>query len=188
MILGLDLETTGLTAGEDRVIEICCGVYDNEFRRVKNVTMRFNPCKAIDPKAQAVHHISNADLMNEPKFEERASLLSQLLCKADMIVIHNAKFDAPFLKAELERCGVTVPTVSVYDTMAESRWATPDGKWPKLGELCYALNVNYNPDEAHAAEYDVDKMMECFGAMVKLDRISTNVVPFNEIEPFKRRR
>lgn len=187
MIIGLDLETTGLTAGEDRVIEICMGLY-NEGTLLKNVTMRFNPCRPINPAAEAVHHISIDQLLDKPKFEEKALLISQLLQKAELVVIHNAAFDAPFLKAEFERCGVQCPTVPVYDTMKESTWATPTGKWPKLGQLCFALNVDYNASEAHSAEYDVNKMMECYINLTAQGLNSNRTKSFNLIEGFKRRR
>lgn len=188
MIIGLDLETTGLNVGSDRIIELCFGLYNESCTLVKNVTMRFNPHRPIDPKAQAVHHISMNDLINCPSFEEKAPVLNAILNKANLIVIHNAKFDAPFLRYELESCGLQAPSVPVYDTMAESRWATPDGKWPKLGELCFACGVDYNATEAHAAEYDVNKMMECFKKTQELGYLSTNTHPFNEIQPFQRRK
>lgn len=188
MIIGLDLETTGLTVGSDRIIELCFGLYDNKFNLMKNITMRFNPRRPIDPKAQAVHHISLDQLVTCPHFEDKAPVLNQILSKADLIVIHNARFDAPFLRFELENSGQQAPSVPVYDTMAESRWATPEGKWPKLGELCFACGVSYSSDEAHAAEYDVNKMMECFKAIKEQGFFSGKVSPFNEIQPFQRRK
>jgi DNA polymerase-3 subunit epsilon len=188
VILGLDLETTGLSCEEDRIIELCFGLYSDECELIRNVTMRFNPCRPIDPKAQAVHGISNADLMDCPKFSERAEVLNNILGKAKLIVIHNAKFDAPFLKAEFERCGLQAPETPVYCTMSESRWATPDGKWPKLGELCFACGVTYNPEEAHAAEYDVNKMMECFADFTKKGFFSGNTTAFNKVQSFARKR
>ncbi|KCY89039.1 hypothetical protein J831_3542, partial [Acinetobacter baumannii 25691_8] len=30
--------------------------------------------------------------------------------------------------------------------------------------LCFALNIDYDPNAAHAADYDVDVMMQCFFA------------------------
>ncbi len=45
--------------------------------------------------------------------------------------------------------------------MKNGRWATANGKNPKLGELCWALQVDYDPALAHAAEYDVQKTAEC---------------------------
>lgn len=183
MILGLDLETTGLNQVEDRIIELCFGLYSNDQKPIKNITMRFNPCRSIDPKAQAVHHITSEELMGCPKFEEKAQILSQILAKADLVVIHNARFDAPFLANEFRRCGVNVPETMVYDTMEESRWATFDGKVPTLGELCFATNVTYEPEKAHAADYDVDCMMKAFFALCNKGFMSENVEPFNKVRP-----
>ena len=182
MILGLDLETTGLKTTEDRIIEMCCGLYADDGSLIKNVTLRFNPCRPIDAKAQAVHKIRMEDLLGCPKFSEKAELVGKLLSKATLIVIHNARFDAPFVASELMRCGVTVPNVPVYDTMTESRWATFDGKLPTLGELCWSLNVTYEPEKAHAADYDVNCMMECFFKLCEKDFFSGETMPFNQIE------
>ena len=55
MIIGLDLETTGLNAQDDRIIELCAGIYTDDGRLIKTVTLRFNPCRPIDKKAQAIH-------------------------------------------------------------------------------------------------------------------------------------
>lgn len=182
MIIGLDLETTGLKVKEDRIIEMCCGLYTDDFKLIRFVTQRFNPRKAIDPKAAAVHKITNEELMSCPTFDEKAGLVSQILSKASLIVIHNAKFDAPFMREELLRCGLPSPNVPVYDTMEESRWATFDGKIPSLKELCWSLDVPYEPEKAHAAEYDVDCMMKSFFALSNAGFFSGNTTPFNQIE------
>lgn len=185
MIIGLDLETTGLNAQDDRIIELCAGIYTDDGRLIKTVTLRFNPCRPIDKKAQAIHKITIEELLSCPKFAEKAAQIGQLLSKAGLIVIHNAAFDAPFLKAELTRNGIKPPHVPVYDTMAESRWATFDGKVPNLGELCWALDVPYNPEEAHAADYDVDCMMKSFFKMVDKGFFSESVLAFDEIKTNK---
>ena len=185
MILGLDTETTGLNSATDRIIELCLGVYKDDGTFVQNVTMRFNPQMAIDPKTIAIHHITNEDVMAEPTFSERAKALHALVSKADLMVVHNSEFDVPFLRTEFMRCGLTAPDILVFDTMLESRWATPDGKYPKLGELCWALDVDYNTDEAHAADYDVDVMMKCFFEMNERGFMTENVRPFKEIQQLK---
>jgi len=51
--------------------------------------------------------------------------------------------------------------------MTEGRWATGTGKLPSLQELCFCCGVEYNPDEAHAAIYDTQVMMECVERGVK---------------------
>lgn len=186
MIIGLDIETTGLDCMKNRIIELCLGIHADDGKVLKYVTMRFNPKQPIDPKSQAVHHITFEELINEPTFDTKAAQIGALLGKADLIVIHNAQFDAPFLKVELERFGVKAPHIPVYDTMTQSRWATPDGKWPRLGELCWALDVDYDPNAAHAADYDVKCMMDCFFETEKLGFFSGNVEAFDEIKPSER--
>lgn len=187
MIIGLDIETTGLDCSKNRIIELCMGIHDNGGKTIKYVTMRFNPKQPIDPKSQAVHHITFEELVAEPEFKDKAAQIGAILSKADLVVIHNAQFDAPFVKTELERFGVKAPHVPVYDTMVESRWATPDGKWPRLGELCWALDVDYDTESAHAADYDVECMMKCFFKTIELGFFSEKVQAFDEIEPSERK-
>lgn len=182
-ITGLDIETTGI--GEDhRIIELCATAMTTSGKPVPeySVNLRFNPKRAIDPKAQAVHHISLAELMSEPTWEEKASEIRELLAQSSLIVIHNAAFDAPFISRELARVGQKPVLTPTYCTMRASRWATFDGKVPRLGELCFALGVEYDASQAHGAEYDVAVMLECFKRIAK-QRLLSNIYikPFNQI-------
>ena len=54
----------------------------------------------MDPGA-AVHGISDDFLRDKPTFQEISSDLKAFLQQCDAIVIHNAKFDHPFLKWSL---------------------------------------------------------------------------------------
>jgi DNA polymerase-3 subunit epsilon len=161
-VVGLDLETTGLDWSKGhKIIEIamltyCDGALEKLFE------CRFDPERPIEPKAQEVHGISYEELAGEPKFERRAAEIQKLMEEADLIVIHNAGFDAPFVAAEMNAAGFEVPATNVFCTMENSRWACPDGKFPKLGELAFALNIPYDKAKAHGATYDVEVMMACF--------------------------
>jgi DNA polymerase III subunit epsilon len=163
--VGFDLETTGLDPAEGhRIIEIAASLYDLDTgTHLKSWVKRVNPQRPIDPKAQAVHGITFEAVQHEPVFEVLAPKLSQILKAADVVVAHNGiGFDKPFTKHELLRVGVEAPEYPMIDTMLDARWATCDGKLPKLGELCFALGVEYDPRQAHSAEYDVRVLMEAF--------------------------
>ncbi|MDL2284885.1 3'-5' exonuclease, partial [Oxalobacter sp. OttesenSCG-928-P03] len=122
-----------------------------------------NPGRPIDAKAQAVHGITFEMLTKEPEWEVVAPKLQRVISASEIIVAHNGLgFDMPFVTHELKRAGLEVPEKKVVDTCVDGRWATPLGKIPNLRELCFACNVEYDPDSAHAAEYDVDVMMKCF--------------------------
>lgn len=165
---GTDLETTGFFEPAHRIIEACVIRYEfdpatKRLRELDAFTQRINPERAIDAKAREVHGIHDSDLVGKPNFKSAAPELFKKLDSCDFVVAHNGfDFDFPFLIMEFERVGHPIPDFNPIDSMIEGRWATPFGKAPSLQELCFASGVEYDPSQAHAAEYDVRRMMECF--------------------------
>lgn len=165
-----DIETTGLDQQMGhRIIEICLSLYDLDTeRKVGTYVQRIHPHRAIDAKAQEVHGITIHDLAGSPDWDEVAPRVHKILTKCDLVVAHNGDyFDMPFIALELVRVGLPIPPVKTFDTMVQGRWATPFGKSPNLGELCFALNIPYDKSQAHGAEYDVDVTARCFFEGVK---------------------
>jgi DNA polymerase-3 subunit epsilon len=163
LITGLDTETTGLEQSDGhRIIEIALLTYDAGSRKlVDRYVQRIDPERAIAAAAQAVHGIAYSELVGMPKWDDVAPEVARRLDATNVAVAHNMNFDGPFVGGELLRSGFKVPNMEVFCTMDNGRWATFDGKSPKLMELCVALGVKYDPAKAHAADYDVEVMMEC---------------------------
>lgn len=164
----LDIETTGLKQEDGhRIIELAIGLTKSidgvHFEPMgKVMTWRCNPMRKIDAKAQMVHGISIEDLKDKPEWEELAPTVQKVLNKMHLMVAHNAAFDAPFVANELARVDLKVPKLEVLCTMEQGRHATALGTVPSLEALCLAYGETYNPEEAHAADYDVQKTMNCF--------------------------
>lgn len=163
-IMGLDIETTGLKQENGhRIIEIALLTYELGTQRLVDTWIkRFDPQMPIDSGAQAIHGIAYSDLAGCPLWEDFAAEISERMSGADLLVAHNMGFDGPFIGMELVRVGVEVPDVHSLCTMEQARWACPDGKLPRLGELAFALGIDYDKSKAHAAQYDVEIMMACF--------------------------
>lgn len=161
---GYDIETTGLEIGDHRIIEACLQLWDLKSRkRLVNVTQRIDPQRSIVTSAQAVHGISLADLSGCPTWETVGPKLRQIMERCDLIVAHHGEgFDFPFTNHELKRIGLPPIPAPTFDTMKPARWATPVGKVPSLQELAWACEVPYDTCLAHAADYDVSVMMDCF--------------------------
>lgn len=166
---GLDLETTGLEQEKGhRIVEFAILLYLLDETTGKHsfkgkYVQRINPQRPIDPGAYAVHGISYEDVSMCPTWDEVAPKVVKLMGACDVVVAHNGDgFDLPFIAAELLRIGQPIPDVESVDTMLQGRWATPNGKMPNLGEFCFATGVSYDKEMAHAAEYDVQVMLEGF--------------------------
>lgn len=172
VIVGLDTETTGFHFDKgDRIVEVCFSLYQYDLAgltHLKTITQRINPQRSIPADSQAVHGISYEDVKSSPTWADFAPTAQKILERADMLVIHNAAFDVPFLEGEMQRVGLPISRKPSFCTMENSRWATFDGKNPSLKELCWSLGVEYDPSAAHAADYDVHRMMECTDKALKL--------------------
>lgn len=165
LILGTDIETTGLKYGDHRIIELHAGIWDLAGTKLKAKTWRINPERSIDIDAQRVHGISLADLSGSPRWSDVAPEIHKwfTLSSLRIIVAHNGKgFDMPFVNHEFERIGLEPILTPVFDTMLEGRWSTPTGAVPNLGALCFACGIPYDTDKAHSATYDVEVMMKAF--------------------------
>lgn len=100
-----DLETTGLTIGEDRIVEMALIKLlpsGDVLERVR----RFDPEMPIPPEASAVHGIRDEDVADEEPFSRRARALADLLEGCDLAGFNVRRFDVPFLEGEFRRVGV----------------------------------------------------------------------------------
>lgn len=159
-----DLETTGINEPDQRIIETCLIQFDLDTEvELKAWLWRSNPLRKIEAKAQKVHGISLADLENEPTFDVVAPAIRGVVEPSNLFAAHNGdEFDFPFLQRECTRVGQRINMPRTFDTMKTARWATANGKNPRLGELATCLDIPYDPSKAHGAEYDVRVMAKCF--------------------------
>ncbi len=101
----LDLETTGLRIGRDRIVELAV-LRISPTGDVTEKVRRFNPEMPIAPEATAVHGIRDEDVADEPPFPARARSLAELLDPCDLAGFNIRRFDLPMLLAEFRRSGV----------------------------------------------------------------------------------
>ncbi len=163
IIAGSDTETTGLAPGDHRFVEVYVGLYDLATRtKFDEFKARIDPQRSIPAESSRIHGIFAADLVGKPTWKDVGGLYRAKLDMADLHIGHNWDgFDLPFINYELKRIGLPALTTPSLDTMLQGRCATAMGTIPNLGALCWAFNVPYDTSKAHAAEYDVEVMMQC---------------------------
>jgi DNA polymerase III subunit epsilon len=152
--VAFDLETTGLVAQIDRVVEIGAVRFTEEGREVGRFEHLVNPERPMSPAAEAIHGISDADLEDAPPARE---VLPRFLEFLDVpgttsLVAHNATFDAGFLGRELCRAGMRVPDHRVFDTLALSRRSHPELSSHRLSVLAGVFGLD--PQASHRALAD----------------------------------
>lgn len=149
--IALDTETTGMnkarggnrtvTVGH-RIIEIGCVEIIDRVITGRSFHTLVNPGRKIDPKATAVHGITDAHVKNSPRF---ADIVDQLLdfINGDEVIIHNAPFDTAFLDKEFRILpNHKQPSInfSCIDTLVIARAIFP-GEDNTLNALCQRFNV-----------------------------------------------
>jgi DNA polymerase-3 subunit epsilon len=157
-----DTETTGLDARDDRIIEIGGVELVNRFPTGRNFHAFINPQgRDVHPEAQAVHGISNADLIGKPPFAEIAGQFLEFVDGAKLVA-HNAGFDMGFINAELARLGApAIGPDRVVDTLALARRKHPMGP-NSLDALCRRYGIDNSRRTKHGALLDSELLAEVY--------------------------
>ena len=100
-----DLETTGLNVASDRIVEISWLKIQPDGRESKQ-TQLVNPTIPIDPRAIAIHGITDEDVKDKPTFSELARSLANEFEGCDFAGYNSNKFDIPLLAEEFLRASV----------------------------------------------------------------------------------
>lgn len=147
-IVTFDLETTGLNADKDRIIEIgAAKLVDGEF--TEKFKTFIDPGMHIPDGATKVNNITDEMVKNAPKIEAVMADFYKF-CYGAILCGHNVRgFDVRFLNNEAKRCGY-IFTNELIDTLELSEKYVRDVRNNKLGTLCARFGVvNENAHRAY---------------------------------------
>ena len=176
----LDFETTGLSNKYDDIIEFG-GVRLEEGMVVDSLQTFINPKKKLSKFTTTLTGITDKDVMNAPTLEQALKTIKAFIGDA-IIVAHNAEFDIGMLNAALVKIGQDPLKNPVIDTLSLARTIYPNLRKYTLGYICHQLNVEYNEDEAHRADYDARVTSEAFLQMIHHLDERFNVVNLKDID------
>ncbi|WP_405762094.1 TerD family protein [Streptomyces sp. NBC_01420] len=146
----VDVETSGLRPGQDRVLSLAVLTLDAYGNRTGEYATLLNP--GCDPGPVHVHGLTPDRLAGAPTFEEVAAEVGELLSKRVMVA-HNAQFDYDFLAHEFARARSWLPVNRRLCTLALNRLVGPATPDLKLGTL--ARHYGVRQERAHDAQDDV---------------------------------
>ncbi|MFD7407953.1 TerD family protein [Streptomyces sp. NPDC059866] len=146
----VDVETSGLRPGRDRVLSLAVLTLDAHGRQTGEFSTLLNP--GCDPGPVHIHGLTPARLAGAPTFEEIVPQVGALL-SSRVLVAHNAQFDYDFLAHEFARVRSWVPVSRRLCTLALNRLVGPATPDLKLGTL--AAHYGVRQEQAHDAQDDV---------------------------------
>ena len=153
-----DFETTGLSARYDKIIEFA-GVKISRGTIVNSFDILVNPKRHIPEKITSITTIDDEMVKDAPTIEEALPKILEFIGDS-ILVTHNASFDIAFLNQALINQGQKPTDNPIVDTLALSRYIFPESRAHNLGALCRHLDVKYDEDKAHRANYDADVLAE----------------------------
>jgi len=178
-----DLETTGINANTDRIVEISyLKVLPNGNEETK--TFRVNPGMPIPKEASDIHHITDEDVANSPSFKEIGKSIAKDIEGCDLAGFNSNRFDVPLLAEEFLRNDIDIDLskrklidVQVIFHKMEQRTLS----------AAYKFYCNAELEGAHGAEADTRATYEVLKS--QLDRypeLNNDVQYLSEFSTFNR--
>ena len=159
----LDLETTGVNLGVDRIVEIAIiKITPDGTRQVKRKLL--NPEMPISAISVEVHGITNEMVKDAPTFKQAANEIKQFLEHCDLAGYNSNRFDIPMLAEEFLRVGLDfdfkgrklVDVQKVYHLMEQ-----------RTLSAAYKFYCNKNLEDAHSAEADASATWDVLQAQIE---------------------
>ena len=150
-----DLETTGMSPTNDRIVEIAAMRVDLTGEYSEFHTL-LHPGRTIPPGATRVHHITNEMVADAPRFQHIGHDFLEF-ARNSTLVAHNARFDLSFLQESLARCGLPLWQGKTMDSLLLVRKHYPGLPSYSLQNLRGVLKLDRTEDDltAHRAGDDV---------------------------------
>ncbi|WP_127132068.1 3'-5' exonuclease [Pseudoflavitalea rhizosphaerae] len=168
----LDLETTGVNLGVDRIVEIAIvRISPDGTRQVKRKLL--NPEMPISAVSVDVHGITNEMVKDAPTFKQAANEIKQFLEHCDLAGYNSNRFDIPMLAEEFLRVGLDfdfkgrklVDVQKVFHLMEQ-----------RTLSAAYKFYCNKSLEDAHSAEADASATWEVLQAQIeKYPQLGTTV-------------
>ena len=182
-VVFFDLETTGTSVTNDRIVEISYLKVFPDGREISK-TSRVNPGMPIPPQATSVHHISDEDIKDCPTFPQIAREIANVFEGSDIAGFNSNRFDIPMLAEEFLRAGVDFDfskhrfiDVQVIFHKMEQRTLT----------AAYKFYCGKDLDNAHSAAGDTRATYEVLKAQLdRYDNLQNDVKWLSDYTSFTR--
>lgn len=169
----VDVETTGLSAGKNRIIEIAIVKIEN-LKITDKLHYLVNPQTYIPPFITSLTGIDNDDVIGAPVFSEIAEEIISFTDKS-ILTAHNFPFDSSFINAEFIRSGKEIILDHSCCTLKIARNIYPELKSKSLSSLAgyHHLRVRNKHRALGDAEITAKILLKMIKELKDKDKIIT---------------
>ena len=161
-----DLETTGLSAHYDRIIEFGATKY-RQGQRVDEIDFFINPDRKLREFIVNKTHISQEDVDHGRPIKEALKDILEFFGDA-VIIDHNASFDIGFLNEALKNNNLPPIKNPVIDTLMLSRYMYANKKSHTLEATARYLDISYDETQVHRAIYDAQVLEAVYQGLLDI--------------------
>jgi len=158
-----DLETTGLSARYDRIIEFGATKYCRGDI-IDEVDFFINPKTPLSPITTKLTGITEEMVRGGKQIKQALKDILEFIGDSTLVA-HNATFDFGFLNEALKNNGMKKLKNPIIDTLPLSRYLFPKIRSHSLGATARQVNADYDEDEAHRAIYDAQVLSNVWQSM-----------------------
>jgi DNA polymerase-3 subunit epsilon len=159
----IDLETTGINLGSDRIVEIAIvKIMPDGTRQVKRKLI--NPEMIIPQQSIDVHGITNEMVKDAPTFKQAGNEIKQFLENCDLGGYNSNKFDIPLLVEEFLRTGQDFKTDGRKLLDVQKVFHMME---PRTLSAAYKFYCGKELENAHSAEVDATATWEVLDAQIE---------------------
>jgi DNA polymerase III subunit epsilon len=168
----IDLETTGVSLGSDRIVEIAIvKIMPDGSKIVKRKLL--HPEMPIPAGSSAIHGITDEMVKDAPTFKQVANELKQFIENCDLAGYNSNRFDIPLLAEEFLRIGMDfdckgrrlVDVQKIFHQMEQ-----------RTLSAAYKFYCEKTLEDAHSAEADATATWEVLEAqLVKYPQLGDNI-------------
>lgn len=175
--LVIDIETTGLSADTDVIIEIgAVKVIDRESSDIFQSLVKIEA--EVPPAVVELTGITNQIMSIEGRDHNEVIREFKSFANELPIVSHNVSFDMAFLRKAYEKCGLSMPTNSCIDTLRLSKLLIDDSADYKLATLLERMEIEYGSlhrviEDCRATQQLFEKLREISSGYVD-DKVNEN--------------
>tara|TARA_B100000780_G_C21081927_1_gene435731 strand:+ start:219 stop:989 length:771 start_codon:yes stop_codon:yes gene_type:complete len=175
-----DLETTGISVGKDKIIEICVIKLDIDGTETTR-TWRINPDMPIPKESSNIHGITDDMVADLPFFKDFSKEIYQFIKDADLSGYNSNRFDLPLIAEEFLRVGIDFDMTNRRSIDVQSVFFKME---PRTLTAAYKFYCNKELLGAHGAEADTRATLEILMAQVarydELDADSESLAKFTQ--------